>query len=749
MIEAHQRAVNQQTRNDLSNTVDTTVNQVLLELREHLLEEPLENWFPKLEKLVDYYHIKSIVADYIENHTSISDMEHPDNVKRYIHDITSSLQRIALQRAEVLRLDQLKIEQVRSLEGIFLNQTDSDDWKTEVHRIISQTEALVDNILRNPFPINKIGFHSEVVFNEETKELVHQWAPGPQEFSGTLISYKDIDRTLQEYSNKIEEVLYERAQSFLQEHVVQRNRINLVHNVTNVSEDADHTLGLSPFAPNRTFPKLRETLGGGTWYEENVENKVKDFLKSKYSRKELGFFNDQKLSEPEEEPYEFTSPEGEFLEKNKAVYEKLRNANPSHEQGILAREVGLSAVEVADEEFANGNEPEAETAFQIAEAMSDIALGVMPYIGTGKDIYELVTGKHLLTGRDLTIFERSMSGVGIALAGVSSGFLNSGQLKAALNTTNAVFSKVNRKLLARTLQGLSDVQLFRTMKEYPEVVFRSLDSIGLRTKADVQSALKFLRRAFVREDPPIVQVAQAIKVAGKEGIEAYTRVVDELETLPQAGEEFLAKKLRHSGIGQNVDVPRLGKFYNQIFKNLNDVELKTLNEIESIQRFVRPNGTIQVWRGMRKKHILDRKNIYRWNEYMGRFNKRYSIKGDRVFYTSLTDKTALKEVGSAHGLTKLEDIRKAFTVEPRVIEDLDNVLDLTDANVLRQLSKGLDEVLIEKRLIKLVPDNPDAYELPQIIGHTAKNNKKVKAVLTPAAQNTSAGKNLILFEELP
>jgi len=125
------------------------------------------------------------------------------------------------------------------------------------------------------------------------------------------------------------------------------------------------------------------------------------------------------------------------------------------------------------------------------------------------------------------------------------------------------------------------------------------------------------------------------------------------------------------------------------YKEENEKLIKALNEMESIQKLVRSDGTIQVWRGMNRKYVLGRKNIYRWNKCMGRFHKRYSIKGDRVFYTSLTEETALKEVHSTQRMKGIEHIRKNFIFEPKEIKNLNNVLDLTDARVLKQLSKGL------------------------------------------------------------
>ena len=133
-------------------------------------------------------------------------------------------------------------------------------------------------------------------------------------------------------------------------------------------------------------------------YEQTVTDIANDVLKTKYTRRELGLLQDEDLTlPPEEELYEFLSPEGEFLDKNKTVYEKLRNANPFHEQGVLARECGLQKVITADQEFSTTENESAQKAYEFAQSMLKIALGELPLDKT-RDLYETCTGKDLLTG---------------------------------------------------------------------------------------------------------------------------------------------------------------------------------------------------------------------------------------------------------------------------------------------------------------------------------------------------------------
>ena len=90
------------------------------------------------------------------------------------------------------------------------------------------------------------------------------------------------------------------------------------------------------------------------------------------------------------------------------LYSKLRHAKPASDVGGQSRYVGLMAVEVGDEEYSLGNKESAQLAYHVGETMADLSIGVVPYVGTGKDVYEFVFGRHLLTGRKLSAFEREI-----------------------------------------------------------------------------------------------------------------------------------------------------------------------------------------------------------------------------------------------------------------------------------------------------------------------------------------------------
>ncbi len=139
-------------------------------------------------------------------------------------------------------------------------------------------------------------------------------------------------------------------------------------------------------------------------YKKRVENAVRENLKLKYNRHELAFLKDEHLTQPEEKPYEFKSLNGKFLDKAQALYNKLYQSNPYHRQGILARSCGLSMLTIADKEYKKAH-VKAQIAHDMANIMEGIVLGVvLPPLGVKKldikkPIYELCTGKNLLTGQ--------------------------------------------------------------------------------------------------------------------------------------------------------------------------------------------------------------------------------------------------------------------------------------------------------------------------------------------------------------
>ena len=137
-------------------------------------------------------------------------------------------------------------------------------------------------------------------------------------------------------------------------------------------------------------------------YNQEIQQPLHENLRSQHTRTRLGLLlNNEELSLPMETPYVFQSSEGEFLDKNKKLYQEFFEANPFHEQGLLARECGLKDIVHADQAFSQGNLEIAESKYKSALAMTLIVSGELPE-GEPKTLYEKCTNKNLLTGIQIT-----------------------------------------------------------------------------------------------------------------------------------------------------------------------------------------------------------------------------------------------------------------------------------------------------------------------------------------------------------
>ncbi len=560
--------------------------------------------------------------------------------------------------------------------------------------------------------------------------------------------YVAKDIKILEHAKEIEEILHNAAYKLAVKHVFNPTQNKLDKDVKVLSKNIQHStdsterIDLEPLLKSQAHEL----------YEENIMGAVKNKLKTKYSRGELAFLEDKSLTtslnSDDEKPYSFQSPKGEFLDKVQGLYNKLYEVHPYHQQGMDARAIGLAAVEVADQEFVAGKKQEAEIAYHVGETMSDIALGVMPYIGVGKDIYEALTGKHLLTGRRLTHFERSFSVIGIALSGISGGVLSSGVIKTSINQSSKVLNKIINKVLYTKTTFIQSH--FAKVIDKAHSVLSVLQDIGFKTKRGVRSTTHFLKRAFVRENPSIREVRGTLHYIKKAGIEDYTKALEELDAssmrLPFVGKEFLARQMRFSKMLKGrafnkKELVDLGNTYSVLYKNIDSAKLVKLNQ--NLWRAVGRRGYTPT--GMPYRNMQE--DLFRFKYSTKHVNNRYSMPGERAMYTSLTRKTAIKEIRekyiqSGKQLTN-QQIKYWYHIGSKNIE-LDQVLDLTDANTLKNLSKNLDSPLTQKTIAKKEKTYKEAYKFTHIIGHIAKR-KGIRGIKAPSAYG---GNNVVIFRGL-
>ena len=202
--------------------------------------------------------------------------------------------------------------------------------------------------------------------------------------------------------------------------------------LTDSTEALTHTVKKSiSLTKHTSFPLVGSPKELDQLSQENVSDWVRPLLEQKYDRRDLAILEDKGFGAPREELYEFKSSKEklallaepdlleEFLQKNRELYAKLRLANPYHEQGIRGRNCGLSAVEVADEAYAEGRSAQAELAYNIGKKMEIIALGALPLEVEFTKLYAFCTGKDLFTGAVQSLTSKELL-TSVFVEGVSS-----------------------------------------------------------------------------------------------------------------------------------------------------------------------------------------------------------------------------------------------------------------------------------------------------------------------------------------
>jgi hypothetical protein len=135
-------------------------------------------------------------------------------------------------------------------------------------------------------------------------------------------------------------------------------------------------------------------------------------------------------------PYQIQS-EGQFGIEIRDIYKNLYKIDPYYDVRKNAKELGLFAVEEADQFNVLGNDEEANFYKELAEGFLDIAVGIDPVTGTARGVYELFYGKNLITGEKLNRIERGLAFINVATLGGSSSLknLSTGLIKIAGRST--------------------------------------------------------------------------------------------------------------------------------------------------------------------------------------------------------------------------------------------------------------------------------------------------------------------------
>jgi hypothetical protein len=224
-------------------------------------------------------------------------------------------------------------------------------------------------------------------------------------------------------------------------------------------------------------------------------------------RRDHPFYSD----ESERTTPQWESKPGKFRESLDQIHERLSKAKPTNIQGVTARGIGLRAVKSADHAYASGDKEVASAYKEVALFMTDIALGFVPFVGVGRDLYEAVSGQHLLTGCALTDSERFVAALGVVTLG------SVGMVKAGLQVLK------------------SEARLGRA----GQVIIKSLDNVLVRSAESVNLELKTTRytKDTYRAKTKVFEFTVPVRIEGE-----YVRVFHSSGASRMEGHWFLEKK---------------------------------------------------------------------------------------------------------------------------------------------------------------------------------------------------------------
>lgn len=682
-ISEEQSYIQQERKKVLTRFIQPTLKKV----DEILLSTELTDE-DKLKKLYEIARkIVPSVKDYVENYTGLSHTKGIASIEA-AEDGIRYLQLNILNKLFIFRSKILKKEKDEELRDVFSGK--DPKWNEKIRQIISETEKDIRNALDD---LEEIFFPSE---------------------KDKYIKY-DKEKRLQNEISKMEELLYETTKKLMNEDLntslsdLQKN-IETAHSSVETSTQLTKTIETKPIVSE---------FSSSDYYDRNVENMTLEILKSKYEKEDMRFLEKEDTFQTDEQPYEFQSPEGEFLKRVKALHSKLSSATPFNEQGILAKEIGLQAVKMADQEYANGDQEKAEAALHIGEAVSDIAIGfLLPPVSFGKDIYELITGKHLLTGRTLTSFERVLSFIGACTFGVASGAtkLVQSSVKQAdilieLLGDSGLSKKLAKKLgkkpgaktskkslyallgagkdnsaLRKALKNtdITDKEILKS-KEFREALkdavknnikayANALEEIGIRTQKERNAAAAFLQKVFKENDGTIDDMVEVIQAVGKEGIENYTKLIKTGTSLSKELKEDLARYLlNQSRKFLTLSTKELER-YGELGKIAKAAGVNTEKELHSAVYFLTklfPQGNISAQEMTKIMASVNKFDLPKYTEVLGQMafkGKLFSPEKAKELATYLMEQSKLGGVRKNNLFNKAKEIYEAnLTYKAKVI----------------------------------------------------------------------------------
>jgi len=107
------------------------------------------------------------------------------------------------------------------------------------------------------------------------------------------------------------------------------------------------------------------------------------------------------------------------VQRLKAVYKQIHSMD-HYETRLGYIEIAQSSLKLARSELLAHNFEESSIAMQIAMACLDFAVSWTPFVGWGRDVWESVFAKDIITGEQLGSFARSLAILGVVTGGIGS-----------------------------------------------------------------------------------------------------------------------------------------------------------------------------------------------------------------------------------------------------------------------------------------------------------------------------------------
>jgi hypothetical protein len=147
----------------------------------------------------------------------------------------------------------------------------------------------------------------------------------------------------------------------------------------------------------------------------------------------------------------------------------------------------------ADQSYFSGDRLSGEQFQKLAVVAADIALGFIPVVNVGKDLYEAVLGRSVITGEPLDPLQRSLAAVGVLTLGGAS-------------------------LIAHTSEGLLSVA---------KAVLKSE-----RGAIQIGEGVEKAAEAVFRKSAKVIGKAQEFGIKTKEGFRTYVKIDKAMESMP-------------------------------------------------------------------------------------------------------------------------------------------------------------------------------------------------------------------------